>query len=75
MHYRFHIAGMPVFGRVLPSGDLAVWHPYNPDVRRIVEPICRHRGYWRSSHNNWLVLCQFREQVMADLKEKGDQHA
>lgn len=67
MHYKFQVLGVPVFARSLPSGALAVWHPYNDTVREIVEPICRDRGYWRASHNNWIVHARFCESVLADL--------
>lgn len=75
MQYNFHIYGVPVFSRVLPSGDLAIWHPYNSHVREIVEPICRQRGYWRPGHNNWIVFQQFREIVLAELRSAGDHYA
>lgn len=68
MQCPFQILGIPVFWRNLPSGDLAVWHPYNPAVQSIVEPICRHRGYWRASHNNWIVFKQFGPAVLAKLE-------
>lgn len=67
MQHKFLVLGVPVFARVLPSGDLAVWHPYNEVLRAHVEPICRGRGYWQGSHNNWIVRRSYREQVLLAL--------
>jgi len=67
MTYKFYVPGVPVFARRLPSGSLAVWHPYNSAAREIVEPICRNRGYWRATHNNWIIHAYFCETVLADL--------
>lgn len=74
MQYSFHIGGVPVYGRSLPSGDLAVWHPFHPAAREIIEPICRGRGYWRPDHNNWIVFRPFREVVLAELERVGERH-
>lgn len=71
MQYKFIIAGVPVFARELPSGALSVWHPYNDVVRAIVEPICRPRGYWRATYNNWIVRAQFREAALGELAAVG----
>lgn len=59
---------VPVFIRRLPSGDIVVWHPYNEVVRQIVEPICRQSGYWRNSHNNWVITSDESEAVIAKLE-------
>jgi len=75
MHYKFQIFGVPVFGRTLPSGDLAIWHPYNCRVQEIVEPICRNHGHWRSSHNNWIVFGEFAEWTLEELRRAGGEHA
>lgn len=71
MRYLFNISGVPVHCRVLPSGDLAVWHPYNVVARRIIEPICRPRGYWDPDHRNWVVARHQREYVLAALDAAG----
>lgn len=57
--------------RVLPSGDIAVWHSVNSDLRDIVEPICRGRGHWKPEFNNWIVFRQFANAVLEDLEAQG----
>jgi len=57
--------------RVLPSGDMAVWHPLSSDLREIVEPICRGRGHWKPEFNNWIVFRQFADAVLDDLEAQG----
>jgi hypothetical protein len=74
MEYKFSVFGTPVYWRSLPSGDVAIWHPYNPYVRSIIEPLCRGRGYWRSEHNNWIVFFRFRDEVLAEIAAAGDDH-
>lgn len=49
MQQKFLVLGVPVFARMLPSGDMAVWHPFNSDVQAVIEPICRGRGYWQTT--------------------------
>lgn len=67
MPHKFLVLGVPVFTRCLPSGDMAVWHPYNSAVREVVEPICRDKGYWQSRYNNWIVQAGHTETVLAGL--------
>ena len=67
MPHKFLIQGVPVFTRSLPSGDMAVWHPYNEVIREIVEPLCRDKGYWQSRYNNWIVQAGYAEAVLAGL--------
>lgn len=69
------IAALPVYIRPLPSGDAVVWHPYNDQLRSIIEPVCRHRGYWQPKYNNWVIRHNFVELVVATLKQIGDSHA
>jgi hypothetical protein len=72
MPHKFHVLGVPVFTRILPSGDIAVWHPYNSAIREVVEPICRERGYWQSRYNNWIVQACYAEAVQAALASLED---
>lgn len=69
-----YIFGVPIFVRDLPSGDLAVWHPFNDHVRGIVEPICRRYGYWRSEYNNWIIGRPHRVKVLNALRNAGARH-
>jgi hypothetical protein len=67
MPHKFHVLGVPVFTRSLPSGDMVVWHPYNSAVREVIEPICRERGYWRPGYNNWIIHACHCESVLGKL--------
>lgn len=49
------INGVEVTTRMLPSGDMVVWHPAGSVVRSVVESICRGRGYWDPKYRNWIV--------------------
>lgn len=73
MPHQFLIQGVPVFARSLPSGDMAVWHPFNDAIREIVEPLCRDKGYWQPRYNNWIVLAGYAELVLAALALAEDQ--
>lgn len=39
------IRGVLIEIRPLPSGDMAVWHPCNENIRAIIVPICRACGH------------------------------
>lgn len=67
-----YVHNVPIHIRRLPSGDLSVWHPFNDRIRQIVEPICRHRGYWKQAYNNWIVFRPFAEDVCNALREAND---
>ncbi len=67
MQQKFLVNGVPVFVRNLPSGDMAVWHPYNPEVQQIVEPICRGCGYWQPEYKNWVIKSNCVTRVLAAL--------
>ena len=67
------IRGIAVQILPLPSGDLAVRHPFNEDVRAVVEPICRNRGHWKAEYNNWIIFRQFEEVVCAELAAAANQ--
>ena len=67
MPHKFLIQRVPVFTRRLPSGDMAVWHPFNEAIRAIVEPLCRDKGYWQPRYNNWIIQAGDAEAVLAGL--------
>lgn len=71
MHQVYLIQGVPVYTRTLPSGDLAVWHPFNDGIRAIVEPICRGCGYWQADFNNWVIKQSNVPRVRSDLATLG----
>ncbi len=71
MQKKFLILGVPVFTRKLPSGDMAVWHPFNADVKAVVEPICRGRGYWQPNFRNWIVKVHHAPSVLLELAAVG----
>ncbi|MEI7612746.1 MAG: hypothetical protein WCK63_07540 [Betaproteobacteria bacterium] len=68
------IHGMSVHIRSLPSGDMVVWHPFNEEVRAVIEPVCRNRGRWNGEYNNWIVFRQFREIVCTELEAEASSH-
>lgn len=71
MHQVYLIQSVPVYTRTLPSGDMAVWHPYNEGIRAIVEPICRGCGYWQAEFNNWVIKQPSVARVRSDLATRG----
>ena len=71
MQQVYLIQGVSVYTRTLPSGDLAVWHPYNEGLRAIVEPICRGRGYWQAEFNNWVIKQPHVARVRNELAALG----
>ena len=73
--YVYHINNVPVHVRNLPSGDIAVWHPINPETRAIVERICRDSGRWHTGYNNWIVFKKFKYRVLYALGNVGGAHA
>lgn len=71
--YIYHIMNIPIHVRKLPSGDIAIWHPYNEQARLIVETICRNRGRWNGQYNNWIVFSIYKQQVLIALENaKGN---
>lgn len=71
MQQKFLVLGVLVVARKLPSGDMAVWHPFNPDVQAVIEPICRGRGYWQPNFTNWIVKASFTSSVLLELAAVG----
>ncbi|HPV31909.1 MAG TPA: hypothetical protein PLW03_03830 [Methylotenera sp.] len=64
----YHINNVPVYVRKLPSGDIAVWHPINEEVGKVVEYICRNHGRWNSQYNNWIIFSKYKYRVLNDLR-------
>jgi hypothetical protein len=71
MRYIFLLNSIPVYVRSLPSGDVAVWHPFNAEAQAVVEPICRGCGYWNPTFKNWVVRASSKEQVLSELSRVG----
>ncbi|GAB2886315.1 hypothetical protein GCM10027046_13310 [Uliginosibacterium flavum] len=71
MRYKFFINSIPIHVRSLPSGDLAVWHPFNAEIQAVVEPICRGCGYWNPAFKNWVVRAACKHRVLAALSHVG----
>jgi len=65
--WEFNIRNTPVRARKLPT-NVAIWHPYNPEVREIVENVCRDRGWWHKKYRNWVVFDYFWPEVFATLQ-------
>jgi hypothetical protein len=63
----YYINDVPIYVRKLPSGDIAVWHPINEQVGKIIESFCRNQGRWNSHYNNWIVYSQFKYRVLNSL--------
>lgn len=71
MHQVYLIQGVPVYTRIVPSGDMAVWHPYNEGIREIVEPVCRGSGYWQAEFKNWVIKQPNVARVRSELVAHG----
>lgn len=69
--WRFAVGNVWIWVKRLPFGNYKVYHRYDETTRRIVEPICRHRGYWHPGYNNWIVFEQFRDEVLDELSQKA----
>jgi len=65
----FHINNVPIYIRDLPSGAISIWHPFNENLRDIIEPICRGHGYWDSAYRNWIIFAYFKDLVLAELRK------
>ncbi|GAB7545321.1 hypothetical protein CS8_050010 [Cupriavidus sp. 8B] len=65
--WTFSIHGVLVFVRELPRNNITVYHQICAPLRKLVEPICTGRGYWRSEYRNWLVFEQFKGLVLDEL--------
>lgn len=71
----FIVGNIPVHVRELPSGDMAVWHPFNERIRNIIEPLCRGKGYWQRAHRNWIIRQIHVTEVLTALATVGVHHA
>lgn len=71
MQQKFLVLGVLVVTRKLPSGDMAVWHPFNSHVQAVIEPICRGRGYWQRDFTNWIVKAPHAGFVLRELAAVG----
>jgi len=65
--WEFNIHGTLVRARKLPT-NVAIWHPFDPAVREIVENACRKRGWWNKKYRNWVVFDHFWPEVFATLQ-------
>ncbi|MHB1099635.1 MAG: hypothetical protein ACYCZR_08780 [Burkholderiales bacterium] len=70
--WEFSIRGTPVVARKLPFENVAVWHPYDPGVREVVEGACRGRGRWNKKYRNWIVFDNCWPKVFAMLQWAND---
>lgn len=57
--------------RLRPFGNYKVYHPFNEQARQIVEPICRHRGYWQPDRKNWIVRDEYGDFLLHELSLKA----
>lgn len=71
----YYINNIPVYIRNLPSGDIAVWHPYDIELGRVIYQICFGKGYWKSKYKNWLIFSGFANTVIDDIKSRSIHHA
>ncbi|MGV3581662.1 MAG: hypothetical protein ACO1N8_05085 [Methylophilus sp.] len=71
----YYINNIPVYIRSLPSGDIAVWHPFNLELGKIIYGICVGNGYWNAEYNNWIIFSVFCDQVVATIQSKSSHHA
>ena len=70
--WEFKIRGGRVVARKLPYKNVAVWHPYDPGIREVVENACRGRGRWSMKYRNWIVFDYFWPEVFAMLHSAND---
>lgn len=71
----YYINNIPVYIRSLPSGDIAVWHPYDIELGKVIYQICYGKGYWNTKYKNWLVFSGFAHSVIGDIKSRSNHHA
>lgn len=67
----YYINHIPIYIRVLPSGCISIWHPYNQDLAKIIYSICQGRGYWNGRYKNWLVFETYAGTVIGSIKNRG----
>ena len=71
----YYINNIPVYIRNLPSGDIAVWHPYDIELGKVIYKICFGKGYWKSKYKNWLIFSGFANSVIGDIETRSRHHA
>jgi hypothetical protein len=71
----YYINNIPVYIRDLPSGDIAVWHPYDIALGKVIYQICFGKGYWNTKYKNWLIFSGFANVVIGDIEARGSHHA
>ncbi|PWF49399.1 hypothetical protein [Massilia glaciei] len=69
--WKFAIGATWVWVKELPFGNVRVFHRFDDQARRIVEPICRNRGYWNSQYKNWIVFDHFKLELLQQLSSQA----
>lgn len=62
--WRFAVGATWIWVTELPFGNVRVFHRFDERARRIVEPICRKRGYWNAKYKNWIVFDHFKSELL-----------
>lgn len=70
----YYINNIPVHVRTLPSADIAIWHPYNINVYKAIDLICRGKGHWNSQYNNWIIFQAFADDVISSIAEMSNRN-
>ncbi len=63
----FSIGNTRVFVRALPYANVKVYHRPDHHARKIVEPLCRGRGYWNDRYKCWIVFDKFKYELLGSL--------
>lgn len=71
--WTFDVGGTWVWVRELPYGNIKVFHRPSEYARKVVEPICRSRGYWNAKFKSWIVFDKFKVDILRCLNESGRQ--
>lgn len=69
--WKFAIGATWVWVKELPFGNVRVFHRFDDQARRVVEPICRDRGYWNGQYKNWIVFDQFKLELLQLLSSQA----
>lgn len=62
--WRFAHGKTWIWVREMPFGNISVYHKYDDNVRRVIEPLCRTRGYWNSQYRNWIIFDRFKNELI-----------
>lgn len=68
----YYINDIPIQIRYLPSGDIAIWHPFNIEIAEIISSFCRGYGHWEGQYKNWIVFAAFKESVITAIENRSD---